>query len=151
MTLPTTLGFAAFAAALLASIASMASPISAHAEDMKIQPGSWQFTSTSTTPMSPTPRVSTETACITEDSMSPERFARDIDGCTVGGIETSATSMKWTMSCPGPQASMKGLGEVHSRGDRVDGKIVMEMSMPGMPSMTMTNTWKGTRVGDCAK
>lgn len=135
------------AAALL--ILTATSPAIAAPAGMSIEPGSWEFTVSSTNPMSPQPRVSNETSCITDDTLTPDIFMSETKGCTLSDSTVTKDSMTWKMSCPGPQASMEGEGKFTSTGSSATGEITMKMGMPGMAPMIMTSNWVGKRVGDC--
>ena len=106
---------------------------------MDIDTGQWRFTNVSQTPMGP--QESTETTCIDDGTMTPEKFMEDMDGCTLTDSASTSNAMSWSFSCP---TGMSGQGEMQSTGSSVTGTMTATMQ-----SMTMTQTWKGERVGDC--
>ena len=56
--------------------------------------------------------------------------------------------MTWNVSCPAPEGTMTGRGELHSTGSRVNGSMSMSMSQQGQ-TMEMAVTWEGRWLGPC--
>ena len=133
-------------AAVVVSVLALALP--ALAEGMKVDPGEWEFTSTSKVPMGAAPIPKSTTECITESEMDPDEFLKDADGCSIVEKDVSSDRMSYVMSCPGPAGPMTGRAVFTSTGSTVKGGMKVQFDMNGQP-MTFETTWEGKRVGDC--
>ncbi len=129
-----------------AAIALMATQ--ATAGGMKVEPGAWEFQSTSTTPMAATPQSEITRECVKEDEISPEIFMEDASGCTLTDSKSNASMMKWKMTCPNPGGEMTGEAEFSSTGETIRGSMKMAMTINGQP-MNFEMEWKGRRIGPC--
>lgn len=134
--------------ALAAGIAVLSLSLPALAEGMKVEPGKWEFTSSSKTPMGASPMPKATTECITESEMDPDEFLKDADGCSVVEKDVSSDKMSYVMSCAGPTGPMVGRAVFTSTGSTVKGGMKMEIDFNGQP-MTFETKWEGERVGDC--
>jgi hypothetical protein len=123
--------------------------ISAVADGMKTKPGLWETTMTTTFPMMPQPMVQTIKECMTEEEMDPDKVMKDTGECTYTKVETSDTTMSMEMTCDKDGTVMTGKGAFESAGDRMSGKIDMEMDAQGQ-KMTMQIAWEGRRIGPCS-
>ncbi len=133
-------------AAVVVSVLALALP--ALAEGMKVDPGKWEFRSTSKTPMGPAPVPETTTECITESEMDPDEFLDEAKGCSVVEKDVASDKMTYVMSCDGPTGPMTGRAVFRSTGSTVKGGMKMQVDFNGQP-MTFETTWEGKRVGDC--
>jgi len=115
---------------------------------MKVEPGKWEFRSTSVTPMATSPQLEVTTECIKDEEISPQNFMEDAQGCTLTDSEATDSTMKWKMSCPGPGGEMTGEGEVQSTGGAIRGSMKMAMAINGQ-SMDFKMEWEGKRIGPC--
>ncbi len=129
-------------------VAALSFGSAALAEGMKVEPGKWEFRTTSKAPMQPQPETRVSTTCIEKPEITPETFMRDSKDCSVSGAETTATSMKWKVSCPNPHGQVNGHAEFTSAGEAVEGSMQMTMSF-GSQSMSMEQRWEGKRLGAC--
>jgi len=132
----------------LAALALLATASPAVAEGMRIEPGQWEFTTTSPGAMGGTPAKNVRTECIREDSMTPQRFTAGMKGCQISEPTFDESSMSWKMSCPSPAGSMSGSGSFRSSGSSVSGSVEMTMKM-GAQEFPMTSNWSGRRLGAC--
>lgn len=114
-----------------------------------IEPGKWEFKSTSTNPMTGTPTVRTDTRCVVETSMSPERFLKDApQKCDASDIAVDGQTMSWKMVCQTPMGPVEGSSRMKSTGETVEGEMKMQMTMMGSV-IEIKNAWEGKRLGAC--
>jgi hypothetical protein len=133
---------------LLAAVLVLVAPFLAHADGMRIEPGQWEFTTTSSGAMGGAPANKVHTQCIREDSMTPQRFTQEMKGCRIDEPKFDASSMSWKMSCPSSAGAMTGSGSFRSTGSGISGTIDVTMRM-GDQEFPMTNRWTGRRLGAC--
>ena len=123
----------------------------ARAAGMQVESGQWEMTSTTTNPMTGQPQSFTAKECI-EGSVDPEGFMRNTSGCEVTDVESSASSMSWTMKCsaPGGGGDMTGRAQVRASngGKTVSGTMNMSANFGGQ-TMEFASKWAGHWVGPC--
>ena len=118
------------------------------ATGMKLEPGQWEFRSTTQTTMSPTPQTEVTTECVGNEEMSPEKFLAGTPGCSVTDAKATASGMSWNMSCTTPGGAMTGKAEFTSQGDSLEGVMTMSMQL-GDQQFEIENRWSGRRLGPC--
>jgi len=130
---------------LLASIA-----LSAPALAQKMEPGEWQITSVTTSPMMPKPEVTTETECLTkEEAEDMDRWTRDLPAeCKVTSDKKTANSYSWQLSCP--KSGTRGSGTMRWTRTTMEGDIDMGSTgaAPGQ-KFEMRTKLTGKRLGPC--
>lgn len=119
-------------------------------DNLKINPGLWETTSTVTMPMMKEPQTRTETKCIRKEKLEPSDFSLEKNSpCTSSDFSVEGDTATWTIDCP-----LQGSGKMHgewqmtSKDESMDGKGSMSADVNGM-KMEMNMTWKGKRLGDC--
>ena len=117
------------------------------ADEMRVDPGKWEFEIKSTNPMMGT-RTHTQTDCIEEANVSPERFLEGDADCRIIDPRVSGTRMSWKLECRSPAGHMTGAAECSSTGTTVTGRMDMQMEAQGT-KLSMSNEWTGRRLGDC--
>jgi len=120
----------------------------AQAAGMRVEPGKWEFTTTSRMPMLPSPETSVDTQCVTESEVRPETFLSDSDGCELKDAASDASSMRWTIECRHPEGRMTGNASMTSTGASVEGTMTMQVDVGGQ-STRFEQTWRGRRLGPC--
>ena len=120
----------------------------AWADGMKVEPGRWEFETTTKQPFAPQPMTRTSTECIAEAEIDPSTFAKEARSCTISDIQTDGDSMKWKIVCSEGGGTMTGTGSAISTGASVTGSMNMVMQMAGQ-TMEIKSEWKGKRVGEC--
>jgi len=121
---------------------------SAVAGGMKMEPGKWEFKSTSDMAMMGGPREVVTTQCIDDDEVTPNQFIPNAKDCEMTNVEVGAASMSWQMKCTTPGGTMTGKGELEARGPKATGSMTMNMSFNGQ-QMSFKRTWVGKRLGPC--
>ncbi|OMH27141.1 DUF3617 family protein [Motiliproteus sp. MSK22-1] len=112
---------------------------------MKVNPGKWEIASEVTMPMMPQPMTNKGVECIKDGDWTAEKFMEDMEGeCEASDVQQTGQTMKWTMRCDTDGGLVVGKGELHSSGNQMDGKLIMEMQ-----GMKIKNTWHGKRLGSC--
>jgi len=129
---------------------ALAPAVWAHAALAKEGPtmnlGKWQVTNVSKNTMTPQEKVTTTTECVKEDK-NPLEAIMEGGKCKVTKQETKGRTVTWEMEC-GDQYTAKGSGSFTADGDSGDGTLEMNMNLKGI-KVTVTNTWKGKRIGEC--
>lgn len=118
------------------------------ADALQIDPGMWKTRTTMKSTMSPEPRVTERTECVTEGEWDPDTFMKDTDGCTFTDVRSSAQRMQWKVTCNMQGSQMSGDADYRSKGDTVEGEMRMDMDAGAM-QITMDFAFEGTRIGDC--
>jgi hypothetical protein len=115
-----------------------------------LQPGEWEFTSTTTSPMLPKPQSVTVKQCVKpEDAADPERWMgrkNDKSDCTVTHGKKGADTLTWEMSCP--KSNMRGSGSARLLRDTMESSMQMSGDMQGR-KFEMQTKMSGRRLGPC--
>lgn len=123
-------------------------PSVAWSDGLKVEPGLWEFTTTTPGAAGSPPGASTSTECIRDDDMTPQKFTSKMKGCQISEPKADASSMSWKMNCPSPHGSMTGTGSFTSTGTTVAGSLDMTMDVGGQ-KFPMGSKWTGRRTGEC--
>jgi hypothetical protein len=125
-------------------------PVAAHAAGMKIEPGRWEFRSTSNLPMMLGKPPVVTTRCLSAGEVSPDTFLKDvqIEGCAVVESRADATSLRWKVSCKQPGGAFSGAAEFTSTGTAVRGVLKVTLPDAIMP-LDFEQAWEGRRLGAC--
>ena len=115
-----------------------------------IEPGEWEFTSTSVSALFPGPQTATFRRCIPpEEAANPDRWMSDpgkqSDCKLTPGAKTHDT-YSWRMECP--SAKMRGTGTARMTASTMDGETVMNGEVQGQKFELRTKV-TGKRVGPC--
>ncbi len=120
----------------------------ATADTLPIDPGLWEFTSTSINPFTGQQETETDTECMVEDEYDPATIMEDDMDCEVGESNLDGDTLTFSMSCNTQGGQMTMNTVYQSDGDTVQGTMVMEMSFGGQ-TMTSEESFAGKRIGDC--
>lgn len=128
--------------ALLATMASAQGPL--------VEPGEWEFTSTTNAALLPEPIVQTEKRCITDADFDPLKLVVRDHGCRITERSLSGRTLEWKMECPNTLgvASFQGEGELTSYGNRLEGRSSMGTRVEDS-AIEVETKWKGRLVGAC--
>lgn len=118
------------------------------ADALEIEPGKWKTRTTMKSTMSPEPRVTERTECVTEGEWDPDTFMKDANGCTFSDVNASAQRLQWKVTCNMQGGQMSGAADYRSKGDSVEGEMRMDMDAGAM-QITMDFAFEGNRIGDC--
>ena len=130
-------------------VGSVIAFVCAAAYAQKMEPGQWEFRSTTSSPKLPKPHTMTTKRCITkEDVTDPAHFQGKPEAdCKVTPKGKTGESYAWEMSCP--KSGMKGSGTIRYGKNTVEGETkVSGTGKDGKPFDTTTKM-KGRRVGAC--
>lgn len=142
----------------LAAATLLALPLLAQADTPNIQPGLWEYTTTTVIEGSPIPippQHDTSTECLTEaDMQDPMILLGEMDAmeeCDISGLDQSSSSMQFTMTCNEPQTGMtlEMVVDMSFGGTTMGGTMVGSMMSP-MGEFTMRITHEGTHIGACS-
>lgn len=137
---------------ILSALCLVCLPGLAVAVQPDMQPGQWEYTTTTRVigPVDIPERTSTHTQCVTESEVDDaDAFMEDVEDCEVERREVTADEAGFALVCPGQQGTeMRMTMDMRLRGDRVEGESVTTLTMGG-ESMEMRSRVEGRRVGDC--
>ncbi len=115
-----------------------------------IEPGEWEFTSTSVSALFPAPQTATFRRCIPpEEAANPDRWMSDPgkqSDCKLTPGAKTANTYSWKMECP--SAKMRGTGTARMTALTMDGETVMNGEVQGQKFELRTKV-TGKRVGPC--
>jgi len=114
-----------------------------------MEPGEWQFTTTTTMPMMQGPQTTTNTQCINpEQAKDPGRaLGGDRQGdCQMVSSKHSGDAYTWEMRCA--QSGMSGKGTMRISSGTIESEMRMSGTMGGQ-QMEMLRKISGKRLGPC--
>ena len=115
-----------------------------------MEPGSWELTTTITSPMMQKPQTATVTRCIKkEDLADPSRWMGGKppgSDCSLTPGARDARGATWEMACP--SSGMKGSGRARFTAGMMDSEMEMSGMAEGKKFELRTKT-RGRRVGPC--
>ena len=121
-----------------------------HGMAAEIEPGEWEFTSTSTSRLFPGPQTATFKRCIKkEEAANPDQWMGKPDqqgDCKLTPVAKTADSYTWMMECP--QAKMRGTGTARMSRSAMDGETNMTGEVQGQKFELKTRV-TGRRLGPC--
>ena len=131
-------------------IATLLAATAAPALAAGIEPGEWEFTSTSVSALFPAPQTATFRRCIPpEQAANPDRWMSDPgkqSDCKLTPGAKTADTYSWKMECP--SAKMRGTGTARMTASTMDGETVMNGEVQGQKFELRTKV-TGKRVGPC--
>jgi len=126
----------------------LAAPVPALAQ--AIEPGEWEFTSTTNSPMLPKPQTVVVKQCVKpEDARNPERWMGRQDGksdCEFTHGKKGPDTVTWEMSCP--KSNMRGSGSARIGRGTLQSEMHMSGEMRGQ-RFEMRTQMSGRRLGPC--
>ena len=130
---------------LVCSISILVSNV--YADGLKIKPGMWESTMTTTNSMTGT-TTDTSTTCMVEEEFDPMSMLEGTADCELTENTLSGNTLSYSMSCniQGAVSQIQGVYKVD--GDEGEGTMNMEMDFGGQ-KMTMENVFTAKRIGDC--
>jgi hypothetical protein len=116
-----------------------------------LEPGEWEFSSTTTSPMLPKPHSSTLRHCVKkEDAEKPERWmgqkSPQSSDCKFSYGQKSGRTMSWQVSCP--KSNMRGSGNARVGRGSMESDMSMSGEMRGR-RFEMRTRMTGRRLGPC--
>ena len=115
-----------------------------------IEPGEWEFRSTSVSALFPAPQTATFRRCIPpEEAANPDRWMSDPgkqSDCKLTPGAKTVDTYSWKMECP--SAKMRGTGTARMTASTMDGETVMNGEVQGQKFELRTKV-TGKRVGPC--
>jgi hypothetical protein len=142
----------------IAAAALLALPLSLQADTPDIEPGLWEYTTTTTIEGSPIPippQEETSTECLTEADMEdPMVLLGEMDAmeeCSISDLNQDSRTMQFTMTCLEPQMGMtlEMVVDMNFSGNSMNGTMTGSMMSP-MGEFTMRITHAGSRIGSCS-
>ena len=116
----------------------------------ELEPGEWEFTSTSTSRLFPAPQTVNFKRCIKkEEAANPDRWMSQPDpqgDCKLTPGTKTADTYTWTMECP--KANMRGTGSARMSRASMEGETHMTGEVQGKKFELRTKV-TGRRLGPC--
>jgi hypothetical protein len=115
-----------------------------------LDPGEWEFTTSTTSALLPQPQNATFRRCVRpEDAERPERWlgqgSQQAD-CSFVHTARSADAVRWEVSCP--KTSMRGSGSARTGRGSMQGEMRLAGDVQGKPFEIHTRM-SGRRLGPC--
>ncbi|MDW7748502.1 DUF3617 domain-containing protein [Halomonas sp.] len=130
----------------------LALPLAAVAESPNIEPGQWEFTSTTSVQGDlPIPdQTETYQECIAQGDIDDEEFSfiEEEEGCELLEHEVTVDGLDYRMVCRAEGGEADIVGRMDFLGERVEGNVDILVDSP-VGEMNMTTTMEGRRIGDC--
>ena len=125
-------------------------PFAVHAAGMKVEPGQWEFRSTSNLPMMLGKPPAVTTRCLNAGEVSPDTFLKDvqIEGCAVVESRADAASLHWKLSCRQSGGAFSGAADFTSTGTVIHGVLKVSLPITIMP-LDFEQEWEGRRLVVC--
>lgn len=117
---------------------------------MELEPGEWEFTSTSTSRLFPGPQTQSFKRCIKKDeAQDPDRWMAkpgQQGECKLTPGKKTADTYSWEMECP--KANMRGTGSARMSRGAMEGETHMTGEIQGQKFELRTKV-TGRRLGPC--
>lgn len=139
-------------ACLLLVTPLLTTPLVAVAAAPNIEPGQWEFTSTTAVAGDlPIPdQTETTQECIAQGDLEDEEFSfiKEEEGCELLDHEVTVDGMDYRMVCRAEGGEASIVGRMDFLGERVEGNVdILVDSAAG--ELKMTTVVEGQRLGDC--
>ena len=116
----------------------------------QMEPGEWEFTSTSTSRLFPGPQTASFKRCIKkEEAANPDQWMGKPDqqgDCKLTPGKKTADTYSWQMECP--KANMRGTGSARIARATMEGETLMNGEVKGQKFELRTKV-TGKRLGPC--
>jgi len=86
---------------------------------------------------------------MTNKDYVPQSKEENDSSCTVSDLNTNGNTATWKLKCKSKEGDMDGNGKITYNKDKLTGSSVVNMQMPGMGKMQITNKLTGRRIGNC--
>ena len=117
---------------------------------LELEPGEWEFASTSTSRLFPAPQTTSFKRCLKkEEAADPERWMAkpgEQGDCKLTPGQKTADTYTWQMECP--KANLRGSGFARLRGSSMEGETQMTGEVQGRKFELRTRV-TGRRLGPC--
>jgi hypothetical protein len=117
---------------------------------VELEPGEWEFTSTSTSRLFPGPQTASFKRCIKkEEAQNPDKWMAEPSqqgDCKVTPGKKTADTYTWVMECP--SAKMRGTGSARMSRASMEGETHMTGEVQGQKFELRTKV-TGKRLGPC--
>ncbi|WFM70190.1 DUF3617 family protein [Halomonas sp. CKK8] len=130
----------------------LALPLAAVAESPNIEPGHWEFTSTTSVQGDlPIPdQTETHQECIAQGDIDDEEFSfiEEEEGCELLEHAVTVDGLDYRMVCRAEGGEADIVGRMDFLGERVEGNVDILVDSPA-GQLNMTTRMEGRRIGDC--
>ncbi|MDR9440924.1 MAG: DUF3617 family protein [Halomonas sp.] len=130
----------------------LALPLAAVAESPNIEPGQWEFTSTTSVlgDMPIPDQTETHQECIAQGDIDDEEFSfiEEEEGCELLEHTVTVDGLDYRMVCRAEGGEANIVGRMDFLGERVEGNVdILVDSEAG--EINMSTSMEGRRIGDC--
>ncbi len=133
---------------LVVAAALLFAPALGLAEEMQVEPGLWEFSSSIPDPLAADAGRQTYRTCVRDRTITPETVMARRKECRIWNAVFQGPSVRWKMRCDTPAGPMSGSGSLRSNGREVAGSVQMTMVV-GSLEVPVAGTFRGRRVGTC--
>ena len=116
--------------------------------EVKIEPGLWNVTHTTKTPIVDETNSNSALECLTGNPFTPELLTSNHPSCEIEKVRVSETEITWKTVCKNPLGGLTGTGRFKSTGTAAQGRQKNNMQV-GAQSLVTITLWDGKRLGDC--
>ncbi|CAM3459123.1 DUF3617 domain-containing protein [Halomonas lysinitropha] len=131
----------------------LALPMAAVAQSPNIEPGQWEFTSTTSVQGDmPIPdQTDSHQECIAQGDIENEEFSfiEEEEGCELLEHEVTVDRLDYRMACQAEGGEADIVGHMDFLGETTEGRVEVNVQSPQMGEMTMVTDVEGRRLGDC--
>ncbi|HAO24005.1 MULTISPECIES: DUF3617 family protein [unclassified Methylophaga] len=135
---------------LIASLFSISA--TALAETPNLQPGLWEYTSTTTMegPMNFPPQTASNQECLTQAQLDKGQDVINMpEECDITQSDIKRDRVDYAASCNMDGMTTIFKGYANFKGNRIEGKMTSEMNTPIGP-VNMKTDYSGERIGECS-
>ncbi|SEK91159.1 DUF3617 domain-containing protein [Halomonas daqiaonensis] len=131
----------------------LALPLAAVAQSPNIEPGQWEFTSTTSVQGDmPIPdQTETHQECIAQGDIENEEFSfiEEEEDCELLEHEVTVDGLDYRMACQGEGGEADIVGSMDFLGETTEGRVEVFVQSPQVGEMEMVTEIEGRRIGDC--
>ena len=122
--------------------------ISVAAEGVKIEPGEWEMTSTTSSATLDQDHVQTTSRCIKFSELTANDLTPKRGECSISENSVTGNTLNWKVACKMQVGTMNGVGSFSSKGTAGSGNMDLDMHVQN-DKFKVQVTWEARRLGDC--
>src|SRR6266849_2559794 len=123
----------------------LASPLSALADGLHVEPGLWEISWSLPDPLSGEPNQQIRRTCVRDRTITSDHINAQMKECHIWNAVFQGPSARWKIRCETPAGPMTGTGSLRSNGSAVSGSVAVAMTF-GALEIPVTGEFKGRRV-----
>lgn len=127
---------------------ALGGPAHALGDELKVKPGQWETTMTTTNSLMPEPVVNTSTVCVEDAAYDPETLLEGVERCRMTSTSVTGNTLRFAMDCSMHGADANVAGQYEVSGDQGEGDMTVSMQM-GPMVMKVEMDWTSVYLGAC--